>query len=118
MILFRISLFFIRKAIAFACFDCYNYIAILQIDVKVNCDRSNGHEVFIHHANCRTLRYLHPLYAGFVWRRARSRSYPHWGCLGDSGGRSETSGRKNQEWEVYQEVRRKRKMSRRLYQRL
>ena len=101
MILFIISLFFIRKAIAFACFDCYNYIVILKIDVKVNCDRSNGHEVFIHHANCRTLRYLHPLYAGFAWRRARSRSYPHWLCLGDSGGRSETGGCEDQEWEVH-----------------
>ena len=38
--------------------------------------------------------------------------------LGDSRGRREAGGRENQERQVYQEARRKRKMSRRLYQRL
>ena len=37
---------------------------------------------------------------------------------GDSRGRREAGGRENQERQVYQEARRKRKMSRRLYQRL
>ena len=37
---------------------------------------------------------------------------------GDSRGRREASGRENQERQVYQEAHRKRKMSRRLYQRL
>ena len=38
--------------------------------------------------------------------------------LGNSRGRREASGRENQERQVYQEARRKRKMSRILYQRL
>ena len=53
-----------------------------------------------------------------VRRGACPRCYPHWHGLGDSRGRREAGGRENQERQVYQEARRKRKMSRRLYQRL
>ncbi len=77
----------------------------------MNCDRSADHEILIHHANHRTLGYLHPPHSDFVRRGARFRRYPHWLGLGDSRGCRETSGRKNQERQVYQEACRKRKMS-------
>ena len=78
----------------------------------MSCDRSTDYEILIHHANRRTLGHLHPTYSDFVRRGARSRCYPHWLGLGDSRGRGEAGGRKNQERQVYQEARRKRKMSR------
>ena len=78
----------------------------------MNCNRSTAHEVFVYHANHRTLGYLHSPYSDFVRRGARPRCDPHWLGLGDSRGRREASGRENQERQVYQEARRKRKMSR------
>jgi hypothetical protein len=73
----------------------------------MNCNRSTAHEVFIYHANRRTLGHLHPPYSDFVRRGARSRCDPHWHGLGDPRGRREASGRENQERQVYQEARRK-----------
>ena len=67
--------------------------------------------------NRRTLGYLHPPYSDFARRGARPRCDPHWLGLGDSRGRKEASGRENQERQVYQEARRKRKMSRIMSQR-
>ena len=61
----------------------------------MNCNRSTAHEVFIYHADRRTLGYLHPPYSDFVRRGARPRCDPHWHGLGDS------SGRENQERQVY-----------------
>lgn len=78
----------------------------------MNCNRSTAHEVFINRANRRTLGYLHSPYSDFVRRRARPRCDPHWHSLGDPRGRRKASGRENQERQVYQEARRKRKMSR------